>query len=117
MFLNARVVAAMDHPERAILLYDRHKMVIGVKPTYNPVPHAIRVRTSSNGQHQMTVSEFLEKNEIELGYSIRFLEPYVEDDGTLILDLNRTVRVVGSRTIARQRSEAGLPSLRRRGAR
>ena len=80
-------------------------MVMGVKPTYNPVPHAIRMRTAVNGQNTITVSEFLEKNEIELGYSIRFLEPYVEEDGTLILDLNRTIRVVGARTIARQRKQ------------
>jgi len=105
MFLNAKVIAALGHPERVILFFDHHKLVIGVKPTYNPVPHAIRVR-SSRHQHMITITEFLEKNDIDLDYSIRFLEPYVEEDGTLILDLNRTVRVVGSRTIARQRKEA-----------
>lgn len=105
MFLNAKTVSALGHPEKVILFFDQHKLVIGVKPTYNPVPHAIRVRRSSVG-HQITVSEFLEKNNVDLGYSIRFLDPYVEEDGTLILDLNRTTRVVGSRTIARHRSES-----------
>jgi len=80
------------------------------------VPHAIRLRRMSAREHRVRISHFLTLNDIDLGYSIRFLEPYIEDDGTLILDLNRTTRVIGSRTIARERAEK-LPSLPRRGAR
>jgi len=112
LYLNAMTFTALGHPEAVILLFDHHKQVIGVKPTYNPVPHAIRVRHMNSREHRITVSDFLAECAIDLGYSIRFIEPYV-DGGTLILDLNRTMRVIGSRTIARQRREADVKTTRK----
>jgi hypothetical protein len=105
LFFNAKAMDALGHPERIILLFDHHRLVIGVKPTYNPVPHAIPVRAFRN-RYMITIAEFLRKNDVYLDYSIRFLEPYVEEDGTLILDLNRTTHVIGARTIAKQRAAA-----------
>src|SRR5882724_9773911 len=64
LFLNARSYAALGNPEAVILFFDRHKMVIGVKPTCNPVPHAIRVRHVAGREHRITISEFLASKSI-----------------------------------------------------
>lgn len=62
-----------------------------------------------SGRHnRIPISAFLEINKIRPDYTIRFLEAHI-DEGTLILDLNRTIRVVGSRTIAKQRRAAAEP--------
>ena len=114
VFLCRKAMAALGNPERVILLYDRHKAVIGIKPTYNPVPHAVTLRPTGAGC-QIRVATFLEAHKIAFKYSIRFLEPYVEEDGTLILDLNRATRVVGPLTIARQRAEAAARANERAG--
>ena len=104
--LNRTTMKELGDPPAVILFYDKDKMVIGVGPTWNIVDHAIAIRREQKGRHnRIPISEFLDANKIRPSYTIRFLEAHIEN-GTLILDLNRTMRVVGGRTIAKQRRQA-----------
>ena len=94
IYLNKKCTESLGHPQMAILFFDNDKQVIGVKPTVNPVPHAIMLRKHQQREFRMTITEFLVENEVVLNYSIRFTDPYI-DAGMLILDLNRTTRVQG----------------------
>ena len=106
MRINLRTLRELGTPRDLILMFDEQRQVIGLKPTYNPdTAHAVRLRDYKNHQYGLPIRTFLIENKILPAYSIRFLDPYVQD-GILILDLNRTVRVIGSRTIARMRAES-----------
>jgi|GEM_PF-2064457 len=104
--INPKTLAALGQPPSVILFFDPHRQVIGVKANYNgDVPHAVRIRFHTQTQIAMPVTKFLDRHGIRPAYTIRFLDPYMQD-GTLILDLNRTVRVKGATAIARERAEA-----------
>lgn len=103
--LNRKTFAAIGEPKSILLLFDKHRRVIGIKPTRNTeVLHAVRVRFHGS-EIAVPVTRFLERHKIRPAYTIKFLEPYIQD-GVLILDLNRTGRAIGSHTIARERREA-----------
>jgi hypothetical protein len=102
MRMNRGVYDAMGAPVEVILFFDKKKRVIGIRPSYTVVNHAIRVRTQKDGRPYIPMPAFLDKHKIRPSLSIRFLDPYIQE-GTLILDLNRTAHITGSRTIALER--------------
>ena len=111
--INPKTLAALGDPPTVILFFDPQRQVIGIKANYNQdVPHAVRVRFHTRTQIAMPVTRFLDRHEIRPAYTIRFLDPYMQDE-TLILDLNRTVRVKGATAIARERAAAAAKAAER----
>jgi hypothetical protein len=104
--LNLKAVMDLGNPPTVILFFDPQRQVIGVRANYNEdLKHAARVRQHGPHHFAVPVTRFLNHHDIRPAYTIRFLDTHVEDR-TLILDLNRTVRVRSTHAIAPMRAAA-----------
>ncbi|HEV7700750.1 MAG TPA: hypothetical protein VGO43_11020 [Pyrinomonadaceae bacterium] len=103
--MNPRTFQAIGRPESVILLFDPGRRVIGIKPTFPDDPESVRVMAMKDGYAEFILTEFLNTYNIPLPSSIRFLDAHVQNE-TLILDLNRTTPVKGSRKNGRTQTES-----------
>ena len=93
IFLNRAVLEKLGPPDAVALMYDPRNSVIGIKATQPGQKHAFRLRRSYSGRsrgRQIAAVPFLRHHKILPTEAIAFLEPKVNRDGILLLDLNET---------------------------
>ncbi len=92
ILLNRRAYAELGRPEAVSLLFDEKLLTIGLRPSA-PFLHTsfpLQPRGAS-GNMIIRALPFVKANRISLAYTIKFLNPVIED-GVLILDLNLSAR-------------------------
>lgn len=81
----------MGSPERVLLLYDPPTNTIGITACGKMMDDAFPVHTKSNKQGRVIYAlRLLQEFSIRLMTSVRFMDPHMDDDRVLILDLNNT---------------------------
>lgn len=99
--LNRKAWEALERPKYVSLLLDEDGLTIGVRPSTRVMPNSYGIVTRPDRlrstNYWIHAKPFLASAKIDIAYSIRFLDPHIEDD-TLILDLNHTTRVLGPRS-------------------
>lgn len=92
IFLNRVVLEKLGPPDAVALMYDARNRIIGLKATEATQKHAFRLRRSYNRSlgRQIAAVPFLRHHKILPTESIGFLDPKINRDGILLLDLNET---------------------------
>ena len=94
ILINNGMFAAMGNPEAALLLYDRRNKTIGVRPAEAGAKKAFPVRQKSGSTHRSIYAwPFCRHFQIVPFETVRFTAPQIDNQGTLLLDLNGTVTV------------------------
>lgn len=92
ILLNRQAFAALGNPEAVSLLFDAENYTIGLRPVEPFLDTSFPVVSRGvSGNQLIRALPFVKANKLKLGYTIKFLNPVMED-GILILDLNMTAR-------------------------
>ena len=101
ILIGARAFEKFGRPEQAVLLFDQTNSLIGIQPTNRHAPNAyplIRQDKSRRGSYRVIrAHRFCRHYAIRVERTVAFVEPTVDPDGILVLDLKNT------RTIGRPR--------------
>ncbi len=96
ILLNRRAYTELGRPEAVSLLFDEKLLTIGLRPSAPFLATSFPVQPrGASGNMIIRALPFVKANRISLGYTIKFLNPVVEDT-VLILDLNLAARATQS---------------------
>ena len=94
MFLNRHAIDAMGEPQAVVLLYDRRRSIIGLKPASSNRHNAYRLKRKNRASGRVLYSSnFCRRFAICPDETLGFTAAEINKDGILILDLNE-VRAV-----------------------
>lgn len=93
ILLNKKVHADIGSPEFASLLYDRDNQTIGILPASNPARRPFPIKKYRKGAHLIYAKPFCRHYDIIPPSHVRFLDPRIDHDGILCLDLNAVAPV------------------------
>lgn len=97
IFLNRKALEKLGPPDAVALLYDAKRRIIGIQPTPPNRKHAFRLRRSGRSlARQIAAVGFLRHHKILPTEALGFLDPKLNRDGVLLLDLNETYAVTRS---------------------
>ena len=100
--LSKRGVILMNHnlydmfgsPEAAYLLYDEEQKLIGIQPTSSGNQFSFPIRSKPGATHHtINAQAFCRAFRIEPPRTVYFIEPDLDHEGILVLDLNRAGEV------------------------
>ena len=80
----------LGEPEQALLLYDRTTNTIGVNPAGRNTPEAFRLTKKWSGGRVIYGLRLVQEFRIKIPCGIRFMNPEIDEESILILDLNDT---------------------------
>jgi hypothetical protein len=97
--MNEHAWQAFGAPAAVEMLYDGNRNMIGLRPCDPQKRNAFEVRTRLKGKHySISAGTFLNHFDIKPTRTMLFEKIDIENDGTLTLDLTRTIVVTrGSR--------------------
>ncbi len=105
IFLNGNIHELMGGPDAVVLLFDKINSVIGLNPVSPNVSNAFRLKPKPPGRHRIIhASPFCRHYGIAVDNTTVFLNPQIDEDGVLRLDLKATTRArrhkmkIGDRT-------------------
>lgn len=91
IYLNGSAMKALNDGERFELLYDDANNTIGLRPSNSLNKNASKAAVKGkHGGKKIRAFRLLQEFQIKLKDTVRFLEPEVDDDGVMILDLRQT---------------------------
>ena len=94
ILIGARAWAKLNRPKHAVLLYDRVNSLIGILPTSNFTKGAFPLTGKPDEHHRVIrASRFCRHYNIQVDRTIAFIEPKLDPDGTLVLDLKTTTPI------------------------
>ena len=99
LLFNRRAWEAFGKPAAAELMFDEEENVIGLKPRDLRYQNAFPFKTTKGarrekyGYHFVYTAAFCKHFDIRPKSTILFTKPDMENDGTLLLDLNTAVNV------------------------
>lgn len=99
LLFNKRAWEAMGRPAAAELMFDEDENVIGLKPRDLRFQNAFPFKARNGAREQkydyryVHASPFCKHFDIRPKSTILFTQPDMENDGTLLLDLNTAVNV------------------------
>ncbi|MEQ1605422.1 MAG: hypothetical protein ABL999_11205 [Pyrinomonadaceae bacterium] len=95
IYLNGMAFDAIDRHPAVEMLYDGNRRIIGIKPVDPHKSHAFRVKKhgSSGDYHRISASAFCQNFRLRIDRTLLFEGAELDDNGVLLLDLNRTVTV------------------------
>jgi hypothetical protein len=86
MLIGTRAMEMLGEPDTVMMLYNREKKIIGIRPVHPRHPKGIKLRSNGRYTYRMLPAViFCKKYGIELGRTFIFDSPEIED-GTLMLD-------------------------------
>ncbi len=92
--LNGNVYERLGKPKFVRLLFDRLNSRIGILPSGTPMPNAFPVKQKGTGRHRIIwASPFCKFYGIHFDRIRSFVDPQIDGDGILRLDLRNTVTV------------------------
>ena len=91
--LNAKVFEMLGEPEAVVLMFDKKEKVIGLKPARLNTTGTFRVQPLSTSQTHKIIraAPFCRAFNIRMDCTSAFLQPRIDDDGVLLLDLRAMV--------------------------
>lgn len=93
IFMNGNIHDRMGSPDAMVLLFDKVNSVIGLNPVSPDVPNAFRVKPKPPGRHRIIhASPFCRHYGIAVDNTAVFLNPEIDENGVLRLDLKSTTR-------------------------
>ncbi len=95
---NKKAYHTLGSPEAALFKYERDTHTIGIEPTHLQKQGAFPFRTVARGTNFMLYAgNFCQNHGIRVEGTEAFLDPQIDPDGTLALDLRTTRKVIGSK--------------------
>jgi hypothetical protein len=93
IFINARTFELMGFPESVLLMFDRARGVIGVNPASSSRANTFRVQAGLRGRHRtIRAAPFCRFFGIRIDNTQVFLQPELDEEGVLRLDLGAITR-------------------------
>jgi len=90
ILLSGNVHERLGKPEAVVLLFDKLNSVIGVNPVPPTRPNAFPIRLKGHGRHRLIrATPFCQHFGISVDSTTVFLNPEIDDDGVLKLDLKQ----------------------------
>lgn len=94
ILLNGNVFERLGSPEAVVMLFDKVNSVIGINPVPPSRTNAFRLATKTRGRNRLIrVTPFCKHYGITVDRTTAFLNPEVDGDGVLRLDLKETIVV------------------------
>lgn len=95
IYLNGKAFDALGRHPAVEMLYEGNRRIIGLKPVDPHKSYAFRVKRhgSSGDYHRISASAFCQHLRLRIDRTLLFEGSELDDDGVLLLDLNRTVAV------------------------
>ena len=95
IYLNGKAFDAIDRHPAVEMLYDGNRRIIGLKPVDPHKSYAFQVKKhgSSGDYHRISASAFCQHFRLQIDRTLLFEGAELDNDGVLLLDLNRTVTV------------------------
>ena len=91
ILLNGNIHEKLGSPEAVIFLFDKVNSIIGINPASPNMSNAFPVKQKGRGRHRLIrATPFCKKYGIMLDGTMAFLNPEIDDDGVLRLDLKAT---------------------------
>ena len=91
--LNANCYRLMGKPEAVKLAFSRDLQSIAVTPCSPRLGEAFAVLPKNSSGRRINAAPFCRHFRIHIDSTLRFLEPYLDPEGTLHLDLRKVVSV------------------------
>jgi|SRR5436190_16603263 len=92
IFLNRKMHEVLGRPAAAILLFDRRNGLIGIRPANSK--HAFPLKKKSVGTGRIIhASPFCRHHGMQIDRAIVFHNPDLDDDGTLMLNLETATHI------------------------
>ena len=93
ILMNRHTYHELNEPAAVVILFDSGTYTIGLRPASPLTPNAFPIRQKGkHGNRQVAVRPFVERHELKLNGTARFLTPEIEE-GILVLELRRTANV------------------------
>ena len=94
ILIGARAYEKHGQPEAAILLFDRGNQLIGLRPTNVHSGNTYPFQPKPGSKHRIIrANRFCRHYGIRTDHLIAFINPVIDRDGTLVLDLRATRRI------------------------
>lgn len=91
LMIGAKAIEKMGRPDYAVLLFDRLESLMGVLPTHGHERNGYPLIHKLKGRHRLIrANKFCRHYGIKFEMTRAFLNPYISDDGILVLDLKET---------------------------
>jgi len=92
ILLNGNIYEQMGKPEAVVLMFDKVHSMIGLRPARPDRPGAFPVRHKEPGRHRLIrATPFCRHYGIKVERTNVFIEPELDADGILKLDLRKTI--------------------------
>lgn len=91
--LNANCYRLLGKPEAVKLAFSRDLQTIAVTPCSPRINEAFPVLPKSTSGRRINAAPFCRHFRIDIDSTLRFLDPYLSQDGTLHLELRKVVSV------------------------
>lgn len=104
--LNANCYRRMGEPDAVRLAFSREYHTIAVVPCSPRLAESFPVLTKNNSGRRINAAPFCRHFRIYIDSTLRFLDPEIDSDATLHLDLRKVVNVSQVRRKQRPRSES-----------
>ena len=101
--LNANCFRLMGKPEAVKLAFSRDLQTIAVTPCSPRLGEAFAVLPKNSSGRRINAAPFCRHFRIHIDSTLRFLEPYLDPEGSLHLDLRKVVSVA---QVRRKRAKA-----------
>ena len=90
IFISKRTYELLGEPDAFHLLFDKINAAIGLKPTKKVMKNAYpALNRSGHGGRVIRSYSFIEEFGIRLNKTVRFINPEIDEDGILVLDLRK----------------------------
>lgn len=94
ILLNGNMHERLGSPEAVVLLFDKVNSIIGVNPAPPSLPNAFPVKEKGRGRHRLIrATPFCRHYGIKLDSTTAFVDPQIDEDGVLRLDLRTTTKL------------------------
>ncbi len=87
IYMNRNAHRVWGSPNAVLLYYSRSRRQIGLKPVDRRGHHAFPIK-EGNGGRMIHAITFIKKFGIKIEKTHKFLNPRIESDGSMVLDLN-----------------------------
>ena len=91
--LNANSYRLLGRPEAVKLAFSRDQQTIAVTPCSPRLSEAFPVLPKNTSGRRVNAAPFCRHFRIYVESTLKFLDPYIDDEGTLHLDLRKVVSV------------------------
>ena len=104
MLLNKNIFEKLGSPKLVVMLFDKANSIIGLNPVGPGVPHAFKLAPICKGLgRHIFLSPFCRHYGIRPDRTLSFVNPEIDDDGVLRLNLNSTTPARNRRSLPRHR--------------